>query len=101
MRVECKCHGVSGSCEMKTCWRAMPPFKEVGSILKEKFDGATEVIQRRIGSRRQLVSATEQTKQQLNKQQLNKQRESPLPVLTHDFFFRGFFFTRAVTRSSY
>ena len=55
MRVQCKCHGVSGSCEMKTCWRAMPPFKEIGTVLKEKFDGATEVVMRRIGSRRQLV----------------------------------------------
>ncbi|XP_067328938.1 protein Wnt-4 [Anolis sagrei] len=52
MRVECKCHGVSGSCEVKTCWKAMPPFRKVGNVLKEKFDGATEVEQqqRRGGS---------------------------------------------------
>ncbi|GFR83650.1 protein Wnt [Elysia marginata] len=43
MKVECKCHGVSGSCEMRTCWRAMPTFQRIGAILKEKFDGATEV----------------------------------------------------------
>nr|CDI40100.1 WNT4 protein [Euperipatoides kanangrensis] len=55
MKIECKCHGVSGSCELKTCWRAMPTFREVGEILKEKFDGATEVEQRKVGSRRQLV----------------------------------------------
>ena len=55
MRIECKCHGVSGSCEMKTCWKAMPNFQNVGMMLKEKFDGATEVQQRRIGGRRRLV----------------------------------------------
>ncbi len=55
MRVQCKCHGVSGSCELKTCWRAMPTFREVGDLLKEKFDGASEVQQKRIGSRRILV----------------------------------------------
>ncbi|KAK3104883.1 hypothetical protein FSP39_012347 [Pinctada imbricata] len=43
MKVDCKCHGVSGSCELRTCWRAMPRFREVGVIIKEKFDGATEV----------------------------------------------------------
>lgn len=62
MRVQCKCHGVSGSCEMKTCWRAMPTFREVGDILKEKFDGATEVHQKRIGSRKVLVPRNVQYK---------------------------------------
>ncbi|XP_065565913.1 protein Wnt-4a-like isoform X2 [Artemia franciscana] len=55
MRVECKCHGVSGSCEMKTCWRAMPSFREIGETLKEKFDGATEVEPRISGPRRKLL----------------------------------------------
>ncbi|XP_015913740.1 protein Wnt-4 [Parasteatoda tepidariorum] len=55
MKVECKCHGVSGSCETKTCWRALPKFRLVGSILREKFDHATEVQPRRSGKRSQLV----------------------------------------------
>ncbi|EPQ03612.1 Protein Wnt-4 [Myotis brandtii] len=62
MRVECKCHGVSGSCEVKTCWRAVPPFRQVGHALKEKFDGATEVEPRRVGSSRALVPRNAQFK---------------------------------------
>ncbi|KAM9032795.1 protein Wnt-4 [Sminthopsis crassicaudata] len=62
MRVECKCHGVSGSCEVKTCWKAMPPFRKVGHVLKEKFDGATEVEQRRVGSSKALVPRNSQFK---------------------------------------
>ncbi|KAI1296513.1 Protein Wnt-4 [Halotydeus destructor] len=43
MKIDCKCHGVSGSCEMKTCWRSMAPFAEIGHMLKVKFDSATQV----------------------------------------------------------
>ncbi|XP_070182595.1 protein Wnt-6-like, partial [Littorina saxatilis] len=44
MRQECKCHGLSGSCTLKTCWMKMPTFRDVGDRLKEKFDGAAKVI---------------------------------------------------------
>ncbi|CAL4125840.1 unnamed protein product, partial [Meganyctiphanes norvegica] len=54
MRVECKCHGVSGSCELKTCWMAMPTFREIGELLKDKFDGATEVRLKELNGRLEL-----------------------------------------------
>nr|ABY85208.1 wntP-2 [Schmidtea mediterranea] len=37
MIVKCKCHGVSGSCEMRTCSRNLPSFRVVGDQLKERF----------------------------------------------------------------
>ncbi|GAB6029242.1 Protein Wnt-5b, variant 2 [Chamberlinius hualienensis] len=42
-RVNCKCHGVSGSCSLITCWQQLVSFREVGDVLKDKYDGATEV----------------------------------------------------------
>ncbi|KAK0085520.1 hypothetical protein PV326_005883 [Microctonus aethiopoides] len=44
MRTECKCHGLSGSCTLRTCWRKMPTFREIGNRLKDSFDGAAKVI---------------------------------------------------------
>ncbi|KAM7335412.1 hypothetical protein ACRRTK_005889 [Alexandromys fortis] len=38
--VACKCHGVSGSCSLKTCWLQLAEFRKVGDRLKEKYDSA-------------------------------------------------------------
>jgi hypothetical protein len=37
MLLDCKCHGVSGSCSVRTCWKTLPPFRIVGEYLKQKF----------------------------------------------------------------
>ncbi|XP_060842545.1 protein Wnt-5b-like [Rhopalosiphum padi] len=42
-RVTCKCHGVSGSCSLITCWQQLPSIRELGEHLKEKYEGAIEV----------------------------------------------------------
>lgn len=44
MRQECKCHGMSGSCTVKTCWMRLPIFRVVGDNLKDRFDGASRVM---------------------------------------------------------
>ncbi|XP_050419344.1 protein Wnt-1 isoform X2 [Patella vulgata] len=44
MKQECKCHGMSGSCTIKTCWMRLPTFRTVGNLLKDRFDGASRVL---------------------------------------------------------
>ncbi|XP_059152707.1 protein Wnt-9a-like, partial [Physella acuta] len=40
----CKCHGLSGSCTVETCWQQLAPFKEVGRVLKNKYEKSVRVI---------------------------------------------------------
>lgn len=43
MDLQCKCHGVSGSCSIKSCWRQMMPFQAVGTFLRKKYLSAIKV----------------------------------------------------------
>lgn len=38
MKVHCKCHGVSGSCNVKTCFRRLGEFREVAKYLRRRYD---------------------------------------------------------------
>ncbi|XP_041348531.1 protein Wnt-2b-A-like [Gigantopelta aegis] len=49
-KLECKCHGVSGSCTIRTCWLAMQEFRRVGDYLKMKYNGATQVMMNQEGT---------------------------------------------------
>uniref|UniRef100_A0A915LV49 Protein Wnt n=1 Tax=Meloidogyne javanica TaxID=6303 RepID=A0A915LV49_MELJA len=44
VREQCKCHGVSGSCVTKTCWRTVPKLEELASLIKKKYEKAQQVI---------------------------------------------------------
>lgn len=55
LEMKCKCHGVSGSCSVKTCWKGLQDINTISADLKSKYLSATKVIPRQIGTRRQLV----------------------------------------------
>jgi len=42
-QLTCKCHGTSGSCNLKTCWNEMPNFDKIGQIIKNQYSQASEV----------------------------------------------------------
>lgn len=44
MFLKCKCHGLSGSCEVKTCWWSQPDFRVIGNYMKDKYDSASEMV---------------------------------------------------------
>ena len=39
----CKCHGVSGSCSVRTCWHQLAAFSETAAQIKSKYEGAVQV----------------------------------------------------------
>ncbi|KAK1879803.1 Protein Wnt-9a [Dissostichus eleginoides] len=40
--ITCKCHGVSGSCTVRTCWRQLLPFHEIGANLKLLYENTSK-----------------------------------------------------------
>ncbi|KAL1492042.1 hypothetical protein ABEB36_012544 [Hypothenemus hampei] len=40
LRKKCRCHGVSGSCSLQTCWLQQVPFHEIARKLKERYQKA-------------------------------------------------------------
>lgn len=44
LQTECKCHGVSGSCTVRTCWRTLPSFRQIGDALMKKYYKARPVM---------------------------------------------------------
>jgi len=43
MKTACKCHGVSGSCTTKTCWKSLPDMRTVSSSLLQRYTQAVHV----------------------------------------------------------
>ncbi|XP_037957523.1 protein Wnt-10a, partial [Teleopsis dalmanni] len=55
MELRCKCHGMSGSCQLKTCWKSAPVFHVVGKIIKHQFRRAILVDQSNLGNGEPIV----------------------------------------------
>ncbi|XP_065324913.1 protein Wnt-2b-A-like [Gordionus sp. m RMFG-2023] len=50
VKLECKCHGMSGSCNIRTCWRSMNNFAVIGKYLKTKYDNGYPIMINQDGS---------------------------------------------------
>ncbi|XP_042221375.1 protein Wnt-11b-like isoform X1 [Homarus americanus] len=58
LSTQCKCHGVSGSCNIKTCWKALPNFIEAGERLYRGYLSGVEVREVSAGPRLRLLPAS-------------------------------------------
>lgn len=83
MELICKCHGMSGSCTIKVCWRKMKPFREVGMELSARFDGATHVKVIESRKKRSRLRPAQKNVKKPSKKDLVYLEESP------DFCFKN------------
>lgn len=52
---KCKCHGISGSCAMQTCWTKISNFHEVGNYLKRAYRKAVQIESNRPGEQQSIL----------------------------------------------
>ncbi|XP_051859043.1 protein Wnt-4 isoform X1 [Drosophila albomicans] len=69
MKDKCKCHGVSGSCSMKTCWKKMADFNATATLLRQKYNQAIRKAPNQRTMRQAPASRMKKPKQRRKQQQ--------------------------------
>ena len=44
LELECKCHGPSGSCAIRTCWMTLPSVRKLGDMAMKRYHKAKKVL---------------------------------------------------------
>lgn len=89
MKKECKCHGMSGSCTVKTCWMRLPSFRDIGNNIKDRFEGASRVssnneINLLPGVSSSSSLSTNINSSKLNRRKINRRRATRQPLTPYD-----------------
>lgn len=43
LRKHCRCHGLSGSCSLQTCWKSLNAFPEIASDIRKMYDRSKRI----------------------------------------------------------
>ncbi|XP_053144463.1 protein Wnt-8a isoform X3 [Hemicordylus capensis] len=87
MKRTCKCHGISGSCSIKTCWLQLAEFREIGIYLKLRYGQAQKLEmdkRRRSGNSADSRGATGETLNSMLSSDLVFLEESPNYCIEND-----------------
>lgn len=76
MQDKCKCHGVSGSCSMKTCWKKMADFNSTATLLRQKYNQAIRKAPTQRTMRQAPASRMKKPKQRRKKVSVGSQPNS-------------------------
>ncbi|XP_044266828.1 protein Wnt-10a isoform X2 [Tribolium madens] len=89
MQIKCKCHGLSGSCELKTCWKQVPNLHYIGKTLKEKFESAIQVEQANYFTNRnfKIINYKKKLKQRLKSRQWTPHKKKHKRGLKNNLLF--------------
>lgn len=76
MKDKCKCHGVSGSCSMKTCWKKLADFNATATLLRQKYNQAIRKAPNTRTIRREATSSRVKKPKQRRKKVSRREREN-------------------------
>ncbi len=74
MKQFCKCHGVSGSCSIKVCWKVMPEFRFIGNEIMKRYSSASRTESKQIIKRMRQQRETVSMRQTMNSDLIFLQR---------------------------
>lgn len=76
MKVQCKCHGLSGSCQLRTCWKSAPEFHIVGNELMRLFRKAILVDQSNLASSQLIINSNQPGHRKAKRNHLHQSHKS-------------------------
>lgn len=76
-KIVCKCHGMSGSCNMKTCLRELTQFVSIGDAVHKEYDNAVRVKLDRVSDQLRVMKRKKKGEYRRNSAKLKNTNKKP------------------------